>query len=429
MKPRAILSKRRAPLASLLLAAATLALGPGWADTNEPPIDVARGRALMQKWQRGESLTPVENAYLDRVRREIQRRSVQQPAVRRSGSGGAARVPADWTRLVPIPDLKTNYHGEDGGLYGGGRNDPPEAHRAAYLKASAQVRPLDATGQPARDGRIVLLTLGFSNTSIESEDFVRVGSADAQKSPAVVLVNGAIGGRAAVMWAYDGSDSLPPAEQARLDREMDVLRMPKTGRRTRVVPEDRDTWPTVERRLRQAGVTPAQVQAVWMKHVEAGAAALGEFPTHARALQADLADILIIARKRFPNLRVALLSSRTYGGWAAPNAGSPEPYAYESGFAVRWVLQDQIRGNPRLNYDATRGEVRAPVAIWGPYLWACGDRQSAADGLTWTEQDVRSNDHMHPSDAGSRKVTNLLLQFLKTDTGARRWFSKPAGPN
>ena len=379
----------------------------------------------MQKYQSGESLTPEESAYLDRVRAEIRHRTAQKRAANPRAYTNAPTVQADWSSLVPLTDLTNTYKGQDGGLYVAGRNEPPATHRSAWLKACAQVQPLDAAGHPASNGKIVLLTVGFSNTHMESEDFVRTGSADPQKAPSVVLVDGAIGGRAAVMWAYDGSDRLPKAEQERLDREMDVLHMPKLHRGNRQAPEDRDTWPTLELRLKQAGVAPSQVQAVWMKHVEAGAVALGEFPAHAKALEADLVDILVIAKQRLPNLRVAFFSSRTYGGWAKPTAGSPEPYAYEGGFAVRWLLQRQIKGDPLLNYDPARGEVKAPVALWGPYLWACGDRPRKTDGQVWTLQDVRSNDHMHPSEAGCRKVTEQLLKFLKTDPGTRQWFLKP----
>ena len=34
---------------------------------DEPPIDVARGKQLMRKFQAGETLTPEEQAYLDRL--------------------------------------------------------------------------------------------------------------------------------------------------------------------------------------------------------------------------------------------------------------------------------------------------------------------------------------------------------------------------
>ena len=56
---------------------------------------------------------------------------------------------------------------------------------------------------------------------------------------------------------------------------------------------------------------------------------------NARALQADLTAMLQIARHHYPNLRVVYLSSRNYGGWSGRDSGSPESYAYESGFGTR----------------------------------------------------------------------------------------------
>ena len=287
---------------------------------------------------------------------------------------------------------------------------------------------MDADGKPAGDGKIGLITIGFSNTNLISNEFKKTADADPHKSSQVVIVNGAIGGRAAVMWAYDGAEILPKAEQERLDAEMDVLKMPKANRRGGFAGGGKDTWPTLDGRLKDAGLSPEQVQAVWLKQVDAGPYNLGPFPAHAKALQADVADVLIIARHRFPNLRVAILSSRTYAGWASPTCGSPEPFAYETAFAVRWLIQSQIQGDPRLNYDPTRGEVQSPVLIWGPYLWACGDTPRKIDGMVWSEQDVRSNDHMHPSESGCVKVAALLLNFMKTDAGASRWFVNPAAP-
>ena len=416
---------RRAALI-LTTALALPFLVPARAADAVPPIDPIRGRQLMEKSSRGETLTTEEQAYLDRVRQEIRKRtSGQRPA---TPPAAAARPdspanPADWRALVPLTDMTAPYKGEDGGLYGGGRNEPPAAHRAAYVKESEKIRPLDARGQPADDGRIGLITIGFSNTSIESEDFKRAADADPQKLPRVVIVNGAIGARSAVMWAWDGADLLPKAEQERLDRAMDVVRMPKTNRKTSAG-LDKDTWPTLLKRIAAAGLSPAQVQAVWLKHVEANPKPLGEFPAHARALQADMTAILNLARHHFPNLRVAYLSSRTFGGWSGRDSGSPEPYAYESGFGTRWLVQSQIRGDPQLNYDPARGAVKAPLVLWGPYLWARGDSPRKLDGLVWSESDVRA-DRLHPSDTGVRKITKLLLDFFKTDPAARKWFMKP----
>ena len=105
----------------------------------QPPIDPIRGRRLMEKSSRGETLTPEEMAYLDRVRQAIRERA----AGRRPGSPPSASVsrslavnPNDWSALVPMTDMTSPYQGEDGGLYGGGQNEPPEAHRAAHLQES-----------------------------------------------------------------------------------------------------------------------------------------------------------------------------------------------------------------------------------------------------------------------------------------------------
>jgi len=427
MNPRSLIfSIALAGLVAIAWSSAPLSLR---AAESEAPIDPIRGRQLMEKASRGEALTPEEQAYLDRVKAEIRRRAASKSAAPASPSAPRAGAPPqtaasaiDWSALVPITDMTAPYKGEDGGLYGGGRNAPPEKHRAALLKESEKIRPLDADGKPAADGKIGLITIGFSNTSIESEDFKRAADADPQKSASVIIVNGAIGGRSAVMWAWDGAADLSHDEQERLDKEMDLLRMPKTNRRSSPG-LDKDTWPTLAKRIETAGLSPRQVQAVWLKHVEANPKPLGEFPAHARTLQADITDVLNLARRHYPNLRVAYLSSRTFGGWSGRESGSPEPYAYESGFGTRWIVQSQINGDAQLNFDPALGEVKAPLVVWGPYLWASGNSPRKLDGMAWTENDVRA-DRLHPNEAGARKITTLLLNFFKTDEGASRWFLK-----
>ncbi len=390
----------------------------------EPPIDPVRGRQLMQKANSGETLTPEDQAYLDRVKKAIRERAAgKQPAA--SPKTGAAPTVAvntdDWSALVPITDLTVAYKGEDGGLYGGGRNDPPEAHHAAHLREAGKIVPRNASGEPASEGKIGFITIGFSNPSIESEDFKRTADADPQKSPSVVVVNGCIGGRSAVMWAWDGADILPKAEQERLDKEMDLLGMPKGKRRPGDL--EKDSWPTLAKRIEEAGLSAKQVQACWLKHVEANPKPLGEFPAHARTLQADITAVLQIAKHHYPNLRVVYLSSRTFGGWSGRASGSPEPFAYESGFGTRWIVQGQINGDAQLNFDPARGEVKAPLVLWAPYLWAQGNSPRKLDGLTWTQNDVRQ-DQLHPNESGCKKTTALLLNFFKSNDGASRWFLK-----
>jgi hypothetical protein len=81
-----------------------------------------------------------------------------------------------------------------------------------------------------------------------------------------------------------------------------------------------------------------------------------------------------------------------------------------------------MQGNPRLNFDPARGNVQAPVVVWGPYLWANGSMANKSDGLIWTADDFVPSDHTHPAPAGRRKVADLLLKFFTSDGGARGWF-------
>ena len=55
-----------------------------------------------------------------------------------------------------------------------------------------------------------------------------------------------------------------------------------------------------------------------------------------------------------PNVKLAYLSSRTYGGYATTPL-NPEPYAYESGFSVKWLIEGQLKGEAALNYDPGEG--------------------------------------------------------------------------
>ena len=76
--------------------------------------------------------------------------------------------PRDSTGLTPLSEMGTaKYKGEDGGLYGGGKNEPPAAHAAAAHKQSAEILPRDGDGKPAKDGKIGVLSVGMSNTTME----------------------------------------------------------------------------------------------------------------------------------------------------------------------------------------------------------------------------------------------------------------------
>ena len=79
---------------------------------------------------------------------------------------------------------------------------------------------------------------------------------------------------------------------------------------------------------------------------------------------------------------------------------------------MRWLIQDQIKGEPGLNHDPGRGAVKAPLLLWGPYLWADGVKPRKGDGLVWEREDL-AGDGAHPSDeraAEGRRPAAEVLQ-------------------
>jgi Cu/Ag efflux protein CusF len=308
-----------------------------------------------------------------------------------AGQGGlpGPRPPkVDTSRLKPLPELgRDKYQGFEGGLYPGGKNEPPAGHLKAGLALAKAVGPLDADGKPSDDGKIVLLSVGMSNTTQEFSVFKRLADADKDKNPRLVIVDGAQGGMTAT--AIQQADRGP-------------------GERF---------WTTVDQRLKAAGVTRQQVQVAWIKEADAGPRQ--GFPKYAQTLQAELGNIVRLMHGRFPNLKIVYLSSRICAAFAKTLL-NPEPYAYESGFAVRWLIEEQIKGEPALNYDLDKGPVKAPWLAWGPYLWANGVSKRA-DGLSYEESDFAA-DGTHPSESGRRKVARQLLQFFQNDPTARPWF-------
>ncbi len=78
-------------------------------------------------------------------------------------------------------------------------------------------------------------------------------------------------------------------------------------------------WNTINQRLTSSGVTPLQVQAVWLKEAEAGPTQ--PFPQDAQILQADQEEIVRMIHDRYPNARQVYVSSRIpplpAGTWTA----------------------------------------------------------------------------------------------------------------
>lgn len=364
-------------------------------ETKSDKLDFNRARELMRRRAQGEKLSPNEEALLKKaldahqgwqlVERLLSRGAAEGSTARRDNP---ARPNAEGKTSVgfkPLMDMtaEDKYKSEDGGLYGGGKNTPPESHQKLAAAESAKIEPLNAEGKPDKDGIIGLISISMSNATQEFSKFKQIADADNEKSSKVRIVDCAQGGQAMAEWA----------------------------------PPDAAPWRTAANILSNAKLSPNQVQVAWIKLANKGPR--GDLQEHGKKLEQDTLAVIQNAKAKFPNLRVAYLSSRIYGGYSA-GALNPEPYAYEGAFVVRWLIQDQIKGNKEL--VATGDAAKAPVLLWGPYLWADGTTPRS-DKLIYTREDL-AGDGTHPSQLGRQKVAEQLLQFFKTDELARSWFVK-----
>lgn len=322
-------------------------------------------------------------------------------------AGCSSTDPSPAGSAVPLTELgPQDYLGRfEGGLYPGGLNTMPAAHDIAGQLRAGNIQPLDGTGSPSPGGKYVLLSVGTSHTTQEwcaksgassCNPWTFMGKAGADGAVnhgTLVIANGADGGQTAVDW-----DSPNDANYDRVKNSV----------------------------LAPLGLTEAQVQAVWLKNANPGpTVSLPASNADAYQLETSLAKAIRAMKTRYPNLQIVFISSRSYAGYAH-TALNPEPYAYESGFAVKWLIEAQIdqMNNGGTVVDSRAGNLNyntvAPWIAWGPYFWANGDTPRA-DGLFWVPADFES-DGTHPSTSGETKVANLLLSFFKTDAHASCWF-------
>jgi hypothetical protein len=309
-------------------------------------------------------------------------------------------------QLTPLDDLGPRDYawGHIGGLYDAGTNTMAPDHLAAGVAAAGKIQPLDANGNPSPAGRIVFLTIGTRSTSrafcndtgaaCEPGSFVATASAARNVNPALTFVNGSLlevpWESEQWMWSTDG--------------RYDIVR---------------------DARLAPAGVTEAQVQVAWVELAEEEVGrSLPLQDSNAYRHKKHLGAAMRSMKAHYPNLQIVYLSSAAYGGYAS-TGWAKEPFAYESGFAPRWLILQQI-DQERTGFltDTRIGRLEysngtAAWLAWGPYLWANGTR-ARTDGLTWERSDFDAGGDAL-SAAGAHKAAGLLMQFLAADPTARPW--------
>ena len=275
------------------------------------------------------------------------------------------------------------YQGFPGGLYPGGSNRRPAAHQQAGLAIASNIAPLDTLGQPDPGGRVVVISIGMSNCTQEFSAFVPRVRNDPARESHVVAIDCALGGQAT-----------------------QIVRQPGAA-----------YWDTVATRLRGHGSSPLQAQVVWLKEARSGPTQ--GFPAAAESLSRDLGTIVRLIKQKLPNVKAVYLTSRIYAGYASTTL-NPEPYAYESGFSVKWLIEAQIAGVDSLNYDPAAGPVQAPWLSWGPYLWSDG-LAGRADGMVWRCGQFAA-DGTHPADSARAIVADSLFAFFRNDDTTALWY-------
>lgn len=307
--------------------------------------------------------------------------------------------------LVPLNDLGSAPYrlGYFGGLYDEGSNRMPPDHLAAGLAFADRVKPID--------GKIGFLIVGMGDTArvacapyrnfeCEKGSFMSMVHASKRVNPAIVVVNAAFEDYQSVIVSGNG--------QALFDTMSHWI-------------------------LGPAGINDAQVQVAWLQ-------ISSDHPNLSIIRQAGDAyyvkgatgNILRALKARYLNLQIAYLSSRPYGGYSS-NAWNTEPFAYETGLSVRWVVLEQI-AQVRYSGPSTdsrtgpvsylRGEV--PWIAWGPYFWANG-MNPRSDGLRWDPEDYEASGEFL-SERGAHKAALMLFDFLSTEPTARKWFLAPGTP-
>jgi hypothetical protein len=316
----------------------------------------------------------------------------------------AALLLATAQTLVPLNDLGPAPYGWGyfGGLYEDGSNTIPADHLAGGLRRAALIRPLDANGNPSPDGKVVFLSVGFGETARIADAFSAMAADDRRvEHRSLVALDAARDG-------FDRDAWILPAVTTNFQRINEQVLAP-------------------------AGVTEKQVQAAWIQMVSNDPyQALPPQWADAYVLKNYVAGALRDLKARYPNLQVAYLSSRVYGGYAT-TSWNPEPFAYENALTMRWVILGQVTlmrtgflWDTRISdLDYEKGV--APWIAWGPYLWANGT-MPRSDGLTWERDDFNA-DGETLSDKGAQKGATMLLDFLLQEPTAANWFRAPNAPS
>jgi hypothetical protein len=178
-------------------------------------------------------------------------------------------------------------------------------------------------------------------------------------------------------------------------------------------------------RLNPLGLSENQVQAIWLNvEIPRGSVGLPSDSADVYGVVTSVAQVARTLKIRYPMLQLLFVTSPIFGGYSAADSAH-EPYNYEAGFAVKWVIESQLAEmrneapNPRAG-SLSYVKKTAPVIVWGPYLWSNGN-SPRTDAFQWDRIDFKT-DGIHLSQTGETKMATVLLEFFRTSLYTRCWF-------
>ena len=313
--------------------------------------------------------------------------------------------------LTPISELGTNLYLNkfQGGLYPNGSNSPPANYHAEGVDIANAIVPLDSNGEYDSNGKVVVLSIGMSNATQEfcsksgvepCDDFTFTGQARKNNSinhDNVYLANGARGGATANDWSS---------------------------------PQAIYYGNIIGGTLEPNNLSNKQVQVIWAKLANVyhpdSQGDLDSVSPYANNLLKDMGDSVRAFKAKYPNLKMVFLSNRIYAGYASPTSKNPEPMAYEHNFAIKWLIEAQIKQATTGEVDPIAGDLSlntTPWLGWSADLWANGKTPRQSDGLTWTCSNY-APDLLHPSIKGRYKVGALVLNHFLNSDYIKPWLLK-----
>ncbi|MCZ7648949.1 MAG: hypothetical protein M5U26_27445 [Planctomycetota bacterium] len=292
----------------------------------------------------------------------------------------AGQAASSMPALKPFPEQ--GVYERDGkryecGLYPGGKNEMPEAHRKAGERLAAQIVPLSPAGQPDPNGRIALLAAGHSNPREYFGAYAPFIAAEVQKGalhPKVALASICKGGKMCQDWAKECRAQTPAGGP----KETQVLFLL-----------------TSYHNASRGATEKKQPEALKMN-----------FEARTQAMKEDLKVIVQAFAKTYPQLKLAYLGCDTWRG----NSGL-EPMVWEEAFAFKALIEEQLKGDPELAFEGPNR--KAPWLAWGGYIWEHNPPKDrfAADGV-------------HPSGSGKAFAYGRWHELLTKDSTAAPWFLK-----